>query len=462
MGLTYDDAKRTLDKHGQAHVLQFWNELSAAQRGALLEQVEQLDFASLDRMRGLLKTGSAANTPDAIRPAPVEVLDAAARLQARKRGEQAIRQGQVGVILVAGGQGSRLGFEGPKGAFPIGPITGATLFEIHCRKILALERAHATTIPLYIMTSDSNDADTRAFFARHACFGLAPERVKFFVQGMWPALGEDGRMILDRPDHLFMSPDGHGGTVTALLASGMLEDMERRGVDMLFYFQVDNPLVEVADPVFLGFHAEREADISIKVCAKRDPEEKLGVVVERQGRRAIVEYSELTPEQMHAIGPDGRLQFSHGSVAIHIFGFSFLKQQANAELPLHLAHKKVPSCGPDGVVVSPDHPNAYKFEKFIFDVIPNTDRAFVMEFDRAEEFSPVKNSKGEDSPATCQRDLTMKYVRRLEAAGVMVPRAAGGEPRFKVEIDPAFASNAEELRARLAPKLPIAGDLLLA
>ena len=459
--MNFDDATPLLAQHDQSHVLRFWERLDASQRAGLLAQIATLDFASIRRMRGMLAAKAEAPGLGPIAPAPVTRLDEAGRCEARARGEDALRAGQVGVILVAGGQGSRLGFDGPKGAFPIGPVSNAPLFAIHARKVLALQRKYGKPVPLYIMTSDANDAQTRDFFAKHAFWGLAPEHVHFFVQGMWPALTEDGRIILDRPDHIFMSPDGHGGTMSALRASGMIANMEKHGLGLLFYFQVDNPLVDVADPAFLGFHLSHGADISIKVCAKRDPEEKLGVVVARGSRCAIVEYTELTQAQKHAVLPNGQLQFRHGSVAIHIFSRDFLRAQSEADLPLHLAHKKVPYCGDDGALVTPAKPNAYKFEKFIFDVIPNTERAFSLEFSRDDEFSPVKNSEGEDSPASVMRDMVLQFSRWLEGAGVQVPKGADGAPRYRIEIDPLYALTAEDVRGKVSRDLKITGDLLL-
>ncbi|NQT94452.1 MAG: UDPGP type 1 family protein, partial [Lentisphaerae bacterium] len=377
-------------------------------------------------------------------------------------GEQALRQGSVGVLLVAGGQGSRLGFDGPKGAFPVGPVSDASLFEIHCRKILALERKYGSRIPLYIMTSLANDEATRAFFEKNDSFGMLSDGVRFFTQGMWPALMPDGAMVMDSPDHIFMSPDGHGGLLQALLKNGMLDDMKERGIETLFYFQVDNPLVEVADPGFLGLHLRADAEMSVKVCAKRGPSEKLGVVVRKEGRNAVVEYSELTDEEMTAKLPNGDLEYRFGSVAIHVFSREFLVREARSSLPIHLAHKKVAYCDESGSIVQPSEPNAFKFEKFIFDALPDAKRSVNVEFRREGEFSPVKNAEGEDSPATAQRDMIRKFASWLEACGVTVPRDAAGDPLYKIEIDPCYALGPEDLRDKLDPGLQIRGDLLLA
>ncbi len=460
--MDYQSAKTKLEQHGQRHVLAFWDRLDAAQRAALLAQVEELDLDVLPWLLEELKThlaGGAAGA-EGFEPAPV-VERAQVPAGAREEGEAALRAGRVGVLLVAGGQGSRLGYDGPKGCYPVGPVSGATLFEVHARKVLALTRTYGAAVPLYIMTSEANDASTRAFFEEHGYFGLQAADVRFFRQGMWPAVSGDGRLVLDAPGHLFMSPDGHGGILEAMRRHGVLADMRGRGLESLFYFQVDNPLVEVADPAFIGLHRRHGADVSVKVCAKRDPDEGLGVVVTRGGRPAIVEYTELTGAQKQARRADGRLEYLFGSVAIHVFALDFLEAAAGRRLPLHIAHKKVPTCDAEGRTVKPQAPNAYKFEKFIFDVLPEAARSLNLEFAREEEFSPVKNAEGADSPATTRRDMVRKFARWMEAAGVAVPRGADGEPAMLIEIDPCYALDAEQLAARLPAGFALGGDVCL-
>jgi UDP-N-acetylglucosamine/UDP-N-acetylgalactosamine diphosphorylase len=443
--MTVEQARQTLEQNGQGHVLTFWERLDAGARAQLLEQISGLDFASIARMRAMLKEGAsqaAASEPEA---ADVVELTPDARAEAYAAGEAVIRSGKVAVLLVAGGQGSRLGYEGPKGAYSIGPVTGRSLFYFHARKIVALCRRYGVRIPFYVMTSDANDAATRAHFEDHDYFGLDRNDVTFFVQGMWPALDGEGRIILDQPGHIFMSPDGHGGTLTALAKDGCLADMERRGIGSVFYFQVDNPMVEIADPAFIGLHVTRGADVSLKLCAKREPKEGLGVVVKRGGRYEMVEYSELTDEQAHRRTPDGELTFKYGSVAIHVFSLAFLKAEAGKPMPLHVAHKKIPVCDDAGAVVKPDKNNGYKFEKFIFDVLPDAQTVVNLAFDRAEEFSPVKNAAGSDSPATCKHDMQAKWLRWCQRAGIQVSVNALGLPVLPMEIDPAYALDAAEL-----------------
>ncbi len=443
--MTFEQAQEALSKHGQGHVLKYWERLDEGARAQLLEQVATLDFESIGRMQALLNTKGAAAAAAEPSAADVVELTPEARAAAYAAGEAELRAGRVAVLLVAGGQGSRLGYEGPKGAYAIGPVTGRPLFYFHARKIVALCRRYNVRIPFYVMTSDANDAATRAHFEDHDYFGLDRNDVTFFVQGMWPALDGHGRIILDQPGHIFMSPDGHGGTLTALAKDGCLADMERRGISSVFFFQVDNPMVEIADPAFVGLHVTRGADISLKLCAKRDPKEGLGVVVKRDGRYEMVEYSELTDEQANRRTADGDLYFKYGSVAIHVFSFAFMKAEAAKAMPLHVAHKKIPICGDDGVAVKPEKNNGFKFEKFIFDVLPDAKTVVNLAFDRAEEFSPVKNATGPDSPATCKHDMQAKWLRWCQKAGIHVSVSALGAPVLPMEIDPAYALDAFEL-----------------
>ena len=237
--ISFDDAKAALVENGQDHVLRFWDDLNGDECESLMAQVESIDFGSIKSMQSMLANDAVATVDDLIEPSPVVEL---AELEKRNLAEgleaiggKALSRGDVGVVLVAGGQGSRLGFDGPKGAYLLAPISEASLFEIHSRKILALERKYGAEIPFYIMTSHINDAPTRAFFAENDNFGLAADRVLFFRQRMWPALSKDGKFLLDSKSNIFMSPDGHGGTITALQQTGMFDDMDRREIKTLFY-----------------------------------------------------------------------------------------------------------------------------------------------------------------------------------------------------------------------------------
>ena len=440
--MTYEQATALLKKNGQEQVLRFWKKLSAKERKALLAQIESIDFKEVARCQAMLPgSGVATETVKKGRPTAPKVaeLKGAALKKAVAAGERGLAAGHVGVLLVAGGQGSRLGFDGPKGAYSIGPVTGASLFYFHARKVLAMSIRYATRIPLYVMTSAANYDATVQHFEENEYFGLNADDVVFFRQGMWPGMTADGKIILDAPGHVFMSPDGHGGMISALKANGCFADMEARGVTTLFYFQVDNPMVEVADPAFIGLHTLEESDYSLKLCAKRDPNEGLGMVVKRDGHFDMIEYTEMTDEMNNRRTKTGDLYFKFGSPAIHVFDRAFLERLAAKDMPLHLAHKKIATVDEKGNVVKATEPNGYKFEKFIFDALPEAKGVTCFAFDRHEEFSPVKNAEGKDSPATCKADLQAKWRRQLAKAGI------SGSEAVAVELDPVYALDAAEI-----------------
>ena len=465
--MTLPEAQRLLAQEGQSHVLAFWERLDEPARARLLDQIASIDFSAVAELRAVLaraRSAGGAAPPSAqgdLEPAPVRILDGASRAAAFARGEEELRAGRVGALLVAGGQGSRLGFDGPKGCCPVGPVSDRPLFFLHARKLLARKRRYGRPVPLYVMTSATNDAATRACFAENRFFGLAEEDVFFFPQAMWPALAPDGRILLDRPDHVFLSPDGHGGVLAALRKSGALADMEARGLASVCYFQVDNPMVDVADPVFVGLHASEGADWTLKVCRRISPGEKMGMPVLRGGRTAIVEYTEFSDEQLHERAADGSLRFAWGSPALHVFSVPFLRREAEAGLPVHLAHKKVPFVDASGALVRPDAPNAYKFEKFVFDALADARSATCLAFEREEEYAPVKNREGDKSPAACRADLSRKWARWLRAAGADVPLDASGRPLRRIEIDPAFADSPAALAERGLSSVRPDGNILL-
>lgn len=438
--MNYAQAVKKLAACGQEHLLAYWKKLSKSDRNALLAQIETIDPKDLKRCCEAL--GKGGDVPDSSKgKAPkVAILKGASLKRAVEAGEKQLRAGKVAALLVAGGQGSRLGYDGPKGCYSIGPVTGAPLFYFHARKILARSIRYGSAIPFYVMTSEANNAATVACFEENDYFGLNPEDVFFFTQGMWPGMTKDGKVILDAPGHVFMSPDGHGGLLSALKRSGALADMKKRGIESVFFFQVDNPLVEIADPAFIGYHALEKSEYSLKLCAKRDPYEKVGMPMRFGSSYRMVEYTEMTDEQCNRRDAKGELYFKYGSPAIHVFDRAFLEREASKAMPLHLAFKKIPVVE-NGKVVKPAEPNGYKFEKFIFDILPNAKRAAFLAFDQKNEFSPVKNAEGAYSPASCRADMRAKWVKWLDEAGVSVPA------EMPVEIDPAYALDADDLKS---------------
>ncbi|MFH1943839.1 MAG: UDPGP type 1 family protein [bacterium] len=446
-------------KEGQGHVFRWWDELNASSRKKLIDQLKAVDFKLLQELRAkcvgpsVIDEFRGALEPVEFVPIPRTEKERKRAESARRLGEKMIREGKIAAFLVAGGQGTRLGFNGPKGMFPIGPVTQKSLFQMHAEKILAASRFYDVTIPWYIMTSETNDVKTRTFFQQHDFFGLKEKDVFFFTQRMIPALDEEGKFILDEKDHVFTSPNGHGGSLLALVESGAVDDMRRRGVEVFSYFQVDNVLIKIVDPVFIGYHQQACAEMSSKMLRKRDFAEKLGVFGRVNGKLKVVEYSDLSDEDMTATNPDGSLKYEAGSIAIHLLNIRFVEQEVceGFKLPYHVAHKKIPYLNEGGEQVMPEQPNGYKFETFVFDALENTTHSVVMEIDRREEFSPVKNGEGEDSPETAVRDLTNFFGRWLEAAGATAPKKSNGDVDGFVEISPLYAMNLDMFIKR-APK----------
>ena len=454
---------------GQEHIFESWNFLSEQQQQELLQQVTSLDFELLSKLHTtLILNKKETSLTDNLEPVePVTLEHQRNNPEEYQKmivlGEKALRNGQVGAMLVAGGQGSRLGFDGPKGAFPIGSLSGKSLFQLHAEKLLAISRRYNTTVPWYIMTSRDNHKTTCDFFEQYDYFGLNKDDVFFFIQGMMPAINADGKVILDRSDHIFVSPDGHGGTLTALSKSGALTDMRQRNIEYVFYFQVDNPLVKICDPLFVGYHIGTNAEMGSKVCSKRDPMEKVGIIGKRDGELAVIEYSDMSDDDMHALNSNGKLKYNNSNLAIHTFSRSFLEAEAQGEtrLPWHVAYKKIPYLNNDSVTVTPEKPNGYKFETFIFDAMSDARETVLLEINRQEEFSPVKNASGEDSPKTSKRDLSNFYASWLEKCGINIERDSQGWPTAMIEIDHLYAFDANELAKKIPANIQVSDKLYL-
>jgi UDP-N-acetylglucosamine/UDP-N-acetylgalactosamine diphosphorylase len=455
-----DELRQKLQPYGQEHVLAWWDRLDHNESQELTKQLSSID---LDRLAQLYSEREHTyRAPDSSRIKPLDIVPANASDNAAMRslGEEALRRGEVAALVVAGGQGSRLGFEHPKGMYSIGPISRKSLFQIHAEKVLALGRRYGKQPPFLVMTSPATDVETRQFFAEHAYFGLPKEEVFFFCQGAMPVLDlATGKLLLEAPGRLFLSPDGHGGTLTALSKSGLLEQLRRRGIRHLFYFQVDNPLVKVADPIFLGRHLSQRSEASSKIVPKQGPKDRLGNLVLVDGRCTMIEYSDLTDSLANERDANGRLRLWAGSPAIHIFDVDFLARVTAGAglLPFHIARKKVSYLDDKGQLVQPKKENALKFERFIFDVLPLAERWLVMETSHREEFAPLKNGEGADSPKTVQAALTNLAADWLTRAGVKVPRKANGEPSVALEVSPLFALDADEFAARVDRNTRIEG-----
>ena len=442
--------RKEFDTFGQAHVFQGFDQLSATDQERLLTQASTVNLPKLHQLiTTLVKSRSTPfnkdqltlqTTPYIARPengGSQTAWDAA-----RRRGEAALRAGKVAAVTVAGGQGTRLGVDGPKGALPITPVTGKPLFQVFAEKILAAQQRYKQTVPWLIMTSPMNHRATLDFFEEHHYFGLDPSTVHSFTQRQMPVVDFQGRILCENPHTLAFSPDGHGGLFQALLDSGLLDHLRSTGIELLSYFQVDNPLVHCIDPAFIGFHIEAGSDLSSKAILKTDPNEKVGLFCQRGDRLAVVEYIDIAPEQAAQRDSSGRLKHRTGNPAIHLLSCDFIDETARTEaLPFHRAEKNLPQLNSQGRPITPHQPNAIQFERFLFDALAFARNPILVESKRIEEFSPVKNALGPKSPETCKRDQLRLFYRWAQAAGVHLPSGKGGLPAFPFEISPLFAED---------------------
>jgi UDP-N-acetylglucosamine/UDP-N-acetylgalactosamine diphosphorylase len=456
-----EEQRQRFGAAGQEHVFRFAEDLSDAEQQRFAQELAavDLDWVAARHAQYEVEKDGETKTP-LLEPAPVIELPGdeeakAKEAAAREAGEAALRAGRMAAFLVAGGQGTRLGFDGPKGCYPIGPITERTLFQWHAEQIRARAGRYGTTIPWYIMTSTANDAATRAAFEENEYFGFDPEDVMFFTQKMVPAMDFAGKLLLDGKGSLALNPNGHGGSLAALHDSGATADMKRRGIDTISYFQVDNPLVTICDPVFAGHHLQAGAQMSSKVLEKNAPEEKVGVICRIDGTLGVIEYSDLDEKNMHAEGADGRLKYWAGSIAIHMLDVGFVDRVAGEGLPWHVAIKKIPCLGEAGEPCKPEEPNGVKFETFVFDALPLADASVTMEVRREEEFAPVKNATGIDSARSARQLLSDYAARRLTAAGVEVATDADGRAAVPIEMPYLYALDAEDISAKIEPGMRI-------
>ncbi|KAL3523087.1 hypothetical protein ACH5RR_015921 [Cinchona calisaya] len=450
-----------LKDYGQEDVFSLWDELSPDERDLLVKDIESLDLSRIDRI--IRCSFHSQGLPAAvIEPVPetnvstVEERTMEDRERLWKMGMKAISEGKLAVLLLSGGQGTRLGSSDPKGCLNIGLPSGKSLFQLQAERILCVQRLASQSvnegsnntphIHWYIMTSPFTDEATRKYFESHKYFGLEADQITFFQQGTIPCVSKDGRFIMETPFRLAKSPDGNGGVYSALKFSRLLEDMSMRGIKYIDCYGVDNALVRVADPTFLGYFIDKGVTSAAKVVRKAYPQEKVGVFVRRGkgGPLSVVEYSELDPSLSSAINQQtGRLRFCWSNVCLHMFTLDFLNQVANGlekDSVYHLAEKNIPSIH--------GHTLGYKLEQFIFDAFPYAPSTALFEVLRDEEFAPVKNANGSnfDTPDSARLLVLRLHTRWVVAAGGFlthsVPLYATG-----VEVSPLCSYAGENLEA---------------
>ena len=457
-----------IEAAGQNHLLVHAESLTSDLAASFCQRLESIDWEKVpDLVERFVVNRPPSTTEALLAPSCVtadralegrgsDLIDRAATLE---RGESLIAEGKVAAFTVAGGQGTRLGWNGPKGTYPASPVSGKPLFRLFAEQLLAAQRQYNCLIRWYIMTSKMNNESTRKFLLDNRCFGLDRTQIMLVEQGMMPTFdATTGHMLLESPGVVAMSPDGHGGSFAALQQSGALDQMQARGVEVLSYFQVDNPLVRAIDPLLLGLHvnpAQSSAQFSSKTVQRAGPDEKVGVFCRIGDRIGVVEYSDLTSEQAQATDGQGLLRFAAGNIAVHAIGVDFAQSIAKGgekSLPWHRAEKKVPHvCPNSGEVIEPAVPNAVKLERFVFDALGQAEQPAILEVVRAEEFAPIKNATGLDSAQTSRQLQSDLYGQWLEQAGVSIPRKADGSVDAAIEISPLTAMTANDLTSLPLP-----------
>jgi len=453
-----ENTKKLLEKHNQNHLLTFWDQLDTAQRRNLLAQIGRLDFPEIDDwVANFVRVPTSAQIKAdfvpvrSYAPVPADAEQELKYARAVELGAELISSGKVAAFVVAGGQGTRLGFDGPKGNFPISPVKGKTLFQIFAETIAAVSEKYHARCPWYVMTSPLNHTETIEIFRSNDYYGLDEADVFIFQQGTLPNFSFDGKILLADKAEIACSPDGHGGSLNALYQSGALDDMKRRGAEFISYWQVDNSLINIFDPLFIGLHALDKAEMSSKAVIKTDPYEKVGNFCLLDDRVTVIEYSDLPDDLARKRRADGSLNFELGSIAIHIINRAFVERlnTGGFSLPLHKAVKKIPYIDEEGSLVEPAEPNGVKLESFVFDALSLASKSIILQTLRSQEFAPAKNATGVDGVEVAKQMIVARAAEWLESAGVGVPRKPGGSADCLIEIAPGFALAKDDVKAKL-------------
>lgn len=397
-----------LKEHGQEHIYEAYEKLDDAGKEKLAAQVEKIDWSIVS----MACSGEAAQERGKLEPlSALEVPEIeAGRAKYEETGLKAIRSGKVGAVLLAGGQGTRLGSDGPKGKYNIGITKDMYIFERLIKNLLDVTDKAGCFVPLYIMTSDKNDAETTAFFEEKNYFGYPKDFVKFFKQEMAPSVDFNGKLYMESADSLSLSPNGNGGWFYSMSVTGVLNDVKARGVEWLNIFAVDNVLQRIADPVFVGATLDSGCVSGAKVVRKADPNEKIGVLCLEDGKPSIVEYYEMTDEIINSREENGELSYNFGVILNYLFRVDKLEEILNEKMQVHVVEKKIPYINENGVLVKPESPNGYKFELLVLDMIHLLDNCLSYEVVRDYEFAPIKNKTGVDSVESAQALLKKNGV----------------------------------------------------
>ena len=404
--------RKTLKKYSQEHLLNGYENLPEVKQKQLLNQIENTDFELINSLYS--KTKETVEISES-QLSPIEYWDRK-RLNGEYKefqeiGEKAIKSGKLAAVTMAGGQGTRLGHKGPKGTFDIGLDSHKSLFELLCDSLKTEGKKYGVTIPWFIMTSKENNQETIDFFAKHKYFGYEKNKnIFFFEQGELPMVDTEGKILIGEDGLIKEAADGHGGIYEALVKNGMTKKMRELGVEWIFIGGVDNCLAKMVDPVLMGLAIEKHVTAAGKSVVKANPQEKVGVFCKKNGKPSVVEYTEIPKEMSEATDKNGELIYGESHILCNLFNIDAVERMGKKPLPYHTAYKKATYINNKGEKVVPDGPNAYKFEAFLFDAFGELDDMVILRVKREEEFAPVKNATGTDSPETA-RELYKKFYK---------------------------------------------------
>ena len=407
--MNLQEARQKLARYSQEHVLKYYDTLSASEQQNLLTQIDETDFSVINKITHSSDNNSQAGEITPIRAMQIPEIEEH-REQFLQVGTTAIKEEKVAAVLLAGGMGTRLGSDHPKGMYDIGLTKPVYIFERIISNLLDVVQQTDTWIHLFIMTSDKNHADTTGFFQTHDFFGYRADHIHFFQQDMAPAATYDGKVYMEAKHKIATSPNGNGGWFSSLQNAGLLEFIHTHGIEWLNVFAVDNVLQRIADPCFVGATIAKNCSTGAKVVRKNDPDEKVGVMCLKDGHPSIVEYYEQTPELRDTKDENGDPAYNFGVILNYLFRISALEEICEREMPLHIVEKKIPFIDDDATLVNPLEPNGYKFETLILDMIELMDTCLPFEVVRDREFAPIKNKTGIDSVESARALLQQNGV----------------------------------------------------
>jgi len=413
----FEDIQKKIEIYGQTHVLAFYNDLSKYEQQKFLEQLDKIDLEQIKKIYEQTK-----EKPDfskcTIEPMPYidkNKIDENKFENYENIGKEVIKSNKLAVVTMAGGQGTRLGHNGPKGTYDIGLDSHKSIFELLCDKLKIAKSKYEISIPWYIMTSRENNMQTIDFFEQNSYFNYGRENIIFFIQEELPTLSMTGKLLLDQKGIVKEAANGHGGVFESMYKDNIIQDMKKRNIEWIYIGGVDNILAKMVDPLFLGVTIQNEALVSAKSVAKVNPSEKVGVFCKKDGKASIIEYSEISDELRNKRNEQGELVFGQANIVNHLFHISALDLVCDKKLPYHIAHKKCDYIDENGQKVSSNEPNALKAEMFMFDILQYFDNVVILQVPREEEFAPVKNADniGVDCPKTA-RELFIAEQKRKE------------------------------------------------